>query len=255
MEKIMSHDMQDFALGSGFSFTGTILGDDAAGAGYTLVTIAIDESGSISGFEDQIRDMLQTAVTACFSSPYSGNLLVRVIRFGGFRKIHGTGVDEIHGFKLLSELNVNDYPPLRAGGNTPLLDALYSGVGAMNLYAKELYNLDFAVNGITFVITDGGENCSTASQAMVKNELEASTKGEVMESHVSILIGIDTGTSEVKNVLESFQRELGIDQFIWAGEATKQRLAKLAAFVSRSISSTSQALGTGGPSQQISATI
>ena len=39
------------------------------------------------------------------------------------------------------------------------------------------------------------------------------------------------------------------------GDATPRKLAKLAAFVSQSISSQSQALGTGGPSQNIAATI
>ena len=40
-----------------------------------------------------------------------------------------------------------------------------------------------------------------------------------------------------------------------AGDATPAKLAKLAVFISTSISSQSQHLGTGGPSQQIAATI
>jgi hypothetical protein len=249
--------MQEFALGSGFQFTGAILNDDnAAGSGYTLVTIALDETGSVSGFEDQIREMLRASVGACFASPYSGNLLVRVIRFGTqYRMQNGNGVDEIHGFKLLPEIDLDAYPNLRAGGATPLCDAVYSSVGAMNVYARDLYDLDYAVNGITFVITDGGENASVATMAMVKEELAQSVKGEVMESHVSILIGIDTGSSGVKIDLKHFKQDAGINQFIWAGDASKENMAKLAGFVSKSISSTSQALGTGGPSQNISATI
>jgi hypothetical protein len=245
--------MTDFTLGSGFQFSGAAI-DNLTASEYTLVTIALDESGSICGKESEIRDMLVTAIGACFSSPYANNLLARVVRFGTQYRTNN-GIDELHGFKTLAEIDVKAYPQLQGGGGTPLCDAVYTGVGAMNIYAKDLADMDFAVNGITFVITDGGDNCSTATMKMVKDELKRSVTGEVMESHVSILIGIDTGAGGVKADLQKFQTEAGMDQFIWAGTATKGNLAKLAAFVSQSISSTSQALGTGGPSQNISATI
>jgi len=51
--------------------------------------------------------------------------------------------------------------------------------------------------------------------------------------------------------LEQFKNEAGIDQFVSIGEATPAKLAKLADFISRSISSTSQALGTGNASQPL----
>ncbi len=250
-----SQTMDDFAIGSGFSFTGATI-DELGATEYTLVTIALDESGSISGYETQISDMLTEAIKACNKSARSNNLMVRTIRFGSqYRSRNGNGVDELHGFKTLAEIDLNSYPKLNGGGATPLCDAVYSGVGAMNAYAKSLQDMDFDVNGITFVITDGGENASTASMKMVKDSLTESIKGEVMESHVSVLIGIDTGYSDDKDNLETFQRETGMTQFIWAGDASKGKLAKLAAFVSQSISSTSVALGTGGPSQNILATI
>ncbi|MEX0918002.1 MAG: hypothetical protein WDZ93_02510 [Candidatus Paceibacterota bacterium] len=250
-----SKEIQEFAIGSGFNFTGADI-DELGASEYTLVTIALDESGSISRFETQIRDMLITAVKACANSPRSDNLLIRVIRFGSqYVRQNGNGIDEIHGFKTLAEIDSNNYPQLAGGGLTPLCDAVYSGVGAMNAYAKQLQDMDFDVNGITFVVTDGGENASTATMQMVKDALAESVTGEVMESHVSVLIGIDTGYAGVKDKLDRFKNEAGMTQFIWAGEATKGKLAKLAAFVSQSVSSTSVALGTGGPSQNISATI
>lgn len=249
----MSDGMNDFSFGSGFQFSGATI-DNLTASEYTLVTVALDESGSISGKENEIRDMLVAAIGACHSSPYANNLLARVVRFGTQYRANN-GIDEIHGFKTLAEIDLAAYPQLRGGGGTPLCDAVYTGVGAMNTYAKDLADMDFAVNGITFVITDGGDNCSTATMNMVKEELKRSVTGEVMESHVSVLIGIDTGYGGVQADLQKFQVEAGMDQFIWAGAATKGNLAKLAAFVSQSISSTSQALGTGGPSQNISATI
>jgi hypothetical protein len=243
--------MEDFDFGSGFGFTGATI-DDLGATEYTLATIAFDESGSIGGFEKQIKDMLDTVVDACKKSPRASNLLLRIIRFSSR---YTNGVNEFHGFKPLGDINAADYTNIRGGGSTPLNDAVYSGVGATNAYGKSLTDMDFLVNGITFIITDGEENSSTASAKMVKQELKKSVTGEILESHLSILIGIDTGYSGSKGILQQYQTDTGIDQFIWAGDATPGKLAKLAQFVSQSISSTSQALGTGGPSQQISATI
>lgn len=245
--------MDDFDFGSGFGFTGATI-DDLGATEYTLATIVFDESGSVGGFEKQIKDMLDTVVDACRKSPRSNNLLLRVARFSTSYR-GSNGVDELHGFKPLQDINTLDYANIRGGGGTPLNDAVYSGVGATNAYGKSLADMDFLVNGITFIITDGEENCSTATTNMVRQELKQSVTGEILESHLSVLIGIDTGYGSSKNTLQQYQQDTGIDEFIYAGDATPGKLAKLAQFVSQSISLTSQALGTGGPSQQISTTI
>ena len=140
--------------------------------------------------------MLVTSIEACKKSPHSNNLLVRVIRFGSqYARRGGPGVDEIHGFKTLGEIDTAAYPQLCGGGGTPLYDAVYSSVGAANAYAKGLSDMDFGVNGITIIITDGENTHSIATAKMVKDELLQSVTGEVMESHLSILVGIDTGGS------------------------------------------------------------
>lgn len=242
--------MDDFDFGSGFGFTGATI-DDLGATEYTLVTIALDESSSISGYEPQIKSMLDTVVAACKKSPRASNLLLRVL---GFSTRYHSGINELHGFKPLCDIDVATYAQICGGGMTPLNNAVYSGVSATNAYAKSLADMDFLVNGITFVITDGEENASQATPAMIKKELRQALSTEVLESHLSILIGIDTGYS-AQTALAQYQQDTGIDQFIYAGDATPGKLAKLAQFVSQSISSTSQALGTGGPSQTISVTI
>ena len=103
------------------------------------------------------------------------------------------------------------------------------------------------------MITDGGENSSVATMKMVKEESRKAISGEFLESVISVLVGINT--SGCADYLSTFKDEAGMTHFIDAGEATKGKLAKLAAFVSSSVSSQSQALGTGGPSQNIAPTI
>jgi len=234
----------------GFAFSG-VRTERLGATEYTLVTIAVDVTGSVIGFEDDLRESLVTAVEACQRSPRSDNLLLRVIKFSS---MFNNGVDELHGFKPLAEIDArNDYGDMNPGGMTPLCDACYSAIGAMNAYGQKLVDDDFGVNAIAFVITDGGENASVATMKMVAQEAQKAVTGEIVESMVSVLIGVNA--SEYKYELEAFQREAGLTQYIDAGEATKGKLAKLADFVSQSVSSQSQALGTGGPSQNISATI
>ncbi|MES3005199.1 MAG: hypothetical protein V4690_03795 [Patescibacteria group bacterium] len=217
---------------------------------YTLATIAVDVSGSTWGFAKELRDALIVAVEACKKSPRANNLLLRVIMFS--TSLHG-GVEEIHGFKPLSEVDTTLYPDFRPSGETPLCDAVFSAVGATNSYAKKLMDQDFLANGIVFVITDGDDNKSKATSLSIKEELRRGTRAEEIESLVTVLVGINAGS--YASILTAFQSDAGLDQYIDAGDATKGKLAKLANFVSQSVSSQSQSLGTGGPSQNIAATI
>lgn len=249
MPRLTAGTMDKHTLAGNFAFTGARISNLGA-TEYTLVTIMVDVTSSLDGFEKELRDMLVMAVEACKKSPRSGNLLLRVALFNStFPK----GTSELHGFKPLSEIDPAAYPQLVTRGSTPLLDASYSGIGAMNAYGKQLSDQDYLVNGITFIITDGEENSSTATMQMVRDQAKASVTGEILESHVSVLIGINAQQHAAE--LSRFQQEAGLTQYIDAGSATKAKLAKLAAFVSRSISSTSQSLGTGGPSTAIAAVI
>ncbi len=241
--------MQGYKLGGNFTFTAKRI-EKLGATEYTLVTIALDETGSVSGFEAELQAMLVQAVESCKRSPRSDNLLVRVLYFSSK---YPKGLSEIHGFKPLSEIDTSLYPVPSPGGMTPLCDATYSGIGAMNTYGKDLFAQDYLVNGIGFVITDGGENASTATMDMVKQEFKKAVSGECLESLVSVLIGVNA--QSCRSLLEAFARDAGFDKYIDAGDANERNLAKLAAFVSQSVSSQSQSIGTGGPSQQIAATI
>lgn len=254
MPRLMSNDgsmlTQNISGMQNFQFSG-VRTEHLGATEYTVVTIAVDETGSTYGFEGDLRNSLITAVEACKKSPRSDNLLLRVIKFS---TSFSNGIEEIHGFKPLSEVEPKkDYPKFNPGGMTPLYDAVFSAVGATNEYAKQLMDDDFLANGIVFIITDGYDNTSVTTKKMIYEEIQKSVKGEHIESLVTVLIGINAG--EYKTELESFKREANIDKYIDAGEATKGKLAKLAEFVSQSVSSQSQSLGTGGASKNIPATI
>jgi uncharacterized protein YegL len=242
-------EMQSHRIGgSSFSFQGARI-DSLGATEYTLVTVAVDVTGSTASFAADLHKMLVTAVEACKKSPRSDNLLLRVITFSTYVG----GVAELHGFTPLAQIDPSTYPAFQPDGMTPLHDATFSAVGALVEYGEKLMESDFLANGIVFVITDGDDNRSSATPRMIKEKITEATKGEKLESLVTVLIGINA--AQYQRELERFRQDAGIDQYIDAGEATKGKLAKLAAFVSQSVSSQSQALGTGGPSQNIAPTI
>jgi uncharacterized protein YegL len=250
MPRLMDINMEVAKIGGGqgFQFSATRI-DRLGATEYTLVTIAVDVTGSTSDFAAELRKCLITSVDSCKKSPRANNLLLRVILFSTSLQ---DGVEEIHGFKPLSEINPDDYPQFQPHGLTPLFDAAFSAIGATNAYAKKLMAQDFLANGIVFLITDGDDNNSSSTIKMVKKEMERGAKSEEIESLIGILVGINAKEYEIQ--LQKFATEAAL-QYIDAGDATKGKLAKLAQFVSQSTSSQSQALGTGGPSQAIQPTI
>ena len=239
---------QNQIAGTKFTYQAARIGDLGA-TEYTLVTVAVDLSGSVAGFERELRDMLSAVVDACRKSPRSDNLLLRVELFSGSYR----GVHELHGFTPLAQIDPQSYPDFRPGGLTPLYDATFSAVGATVDYGGDLSANDFLANGIVFIITDGDDNESTATPAMIRGQIEKARQEDKLESLVTILVGINA--AQYRSYHDQFVRETGIDGYRDAQDATPQNLAKLARFVSQSVSSQSQALGTGGPSQNISATI
>ena len=224
-----------------FSFSAVKI-ENLGATEYTLVTIAIDKSGSVSGYAAELRNTLVSVVEACKKSPRAENLLLRVLEFNGT-------IDEVHGFKLLNMININDYLEPACSGNTALNDAVFCSVGATIQYAQQLTTQDFNANGICFIITDGEENASKTTPNMILEAIKKAKIGEEIESLITILVGINT--QDCSQALDAFHQDAGMTQYIDAGSATPQKLAKLAAFVSKSISSQSSALGTGGPSQPL----
>ncbi len=207
---------------------------------YTLVTIAVDLSSSVLGFRDLLVDSVKKAVDACRKSPKAGNIMLRTIGFA-------TDVVEIHGFKPLGEIDNGVYDQLIPRGNTALFDAAASAIGAMTGYGQRLKDQDYGVNGILFIITDGDDNSSTYTAAVVGEKAAEAVSGEILESFLSVLVAVNAARYEPQ--LRAFQRGAGITQYVDAGDATPGNLAKLAAFVSRSVSSQANAQGTGQAGQ------
>lgn len=251
MPRLMNDNMEQSTIEglANFTFSGTRI-DSLGATEYTLVTIAIDVTGSVYGLENDIRNSLIAIVNSCQKSPRANNLLLRVILFSS--SLSG-GIEEIHGFKPLADIDTNDYPKLNPSGQTPLFDATYSAIGSLVSYGRQLMDDDYLANAITFIVTDGMDNTSVIGKQQIKTIAEKAVTDESLESLISILIGLNT--ANCSQYLDDFRKEAGLTQYLDVGDATPAKLAKLADFVSQSISSQSQSLGTGGPSQAIALSI
>lgn len=227
-----------------FGFSAVHLSNLGA-AEYTLVTIVCDRSGSTNGFQADMEAALKEVIKACQSSPRADNLLIRVLTF---EDTHS----EFHGFKLLESINLDDYTGcLAPGGYTAMYDAVLDGIEATDNFGQQLGAQDFNTNAILFFLTDGDDNRSSNGVTQIKAALAKAVKSEALESIVTILIGVNITDPHFKERLEHAHQQCGFTQFIPLADANKKTLAKLAQFVSQSISSQSQALGTGGPSKSI----
>lgn len=255
MPKLMNDSSNDEIIqipgGGNFQFSAERIENLVDATEYTLVTIICDISGSVTSYSVKLLECIKSIVKACQKSPRAENLLVRLLTFNQV-------VTEIHGFKNLKDIDPEQYAPLACTGYTSLFDATYDGIGATLEYAKRLTQQDYGCNGAVYIITDGADNASTMTPRSIKDKLDAATNEEHIESLISILVALKdpkvngpAWANDVKKYLDKFYAEAGLTQFIDIGDATSQKLAKLANFVSQSISSQSQALGTGAPSQTL----
>jgi len=231
-----------------FQFSGVRV-EHLGASEYTLVTIVLDVSGSVYNFATELLKMVKTIVEACQKSPRAENLMIRYLVFNH-------NITEMHGFRLLKDINPDEYEELHPDGYTALFDASYDAIGATIDYSTRLVDdYEFDVNGAVYIVTDGMNNRGSMTPKSIKDKSASAVAKEKIESLVSILVGLhdpqEAWAAEVKAHLESFAADADLSQFVDIGDATAGKLAKLANFVSQSVSSQSQSLGTGAPSQNL----
>jgi uncharacterized protein YegL len=216
---------------------------------YTVVTIAIDVSGSVAGFAADLMACLIAIIEACRKNQRAEFLVIRVITFG-------STIQELHGFRELVDIDSDQYEEFLPGGMTLLFDGSYDAIGSTIEYSRQMVERGYDVNGAVYVITDGGENPGShrtiASPKMIKDKIDDALKKEDIESLITTLVGLHDPQSfmsdQTQRDLTTFQVDANFTKFIDVGEATSENLAKLADWVSASVSSQSDQVGSNAPS-------
>lgn len=206
--------------GSNYGFSAKRI-DELGATEYTLVVIACDGSSSVSSFRDEMETCVKETVNACRQSPRSDNLMMRMTLFN-------SRLREVHGFRPLSECDVDKYTnSVQVGGTTALYDAACNAADAVTQYGADLVKNDFDVNGIVIVITDGGDNASAMTATEVRKSLERAVQSEALESLVSILVGVNVQDPTLGQMLNDFSRDAGFTQYVELGNANASTLMKL----------------------------
>ena len=245
MPVLNNTDLDQITLpNSHYGYSATRL-EDLGATEYTIATIVCDVSGSTAAFTFDMESAISKIVQACKFSPRADNLLLRLVAFDD-------NLSELHGFKLLENCNLADYGGvLRSGGSTALYDATENAIASTINYGQKLAGGDFSANAIFFVLTDGMDNASKLPARSVKDALARAVSSEVLESVVSLLIGVNVQDQEVSRYLKQFHLDAGFTQYLEIDKADTKTLARLAEFVSQSISAQSQALGSGGAARSL----
>jgi len=236
MPKLDDDSMQTFT--GNFSYSATRI-ENLGATEYTLVNIVLDISGSVSSYVDNLEKCIKEIIRACKYSQRADNLLVRIITFN-------QDVNELHGFKLLENCNENDYSTIfKPFGVTSLYDAVCNSINSTVEYTKELIKNNFSTNAVIYIITDGLDNASSYTQNEIKKLLNTAVKNEELESLITVLIGVGVkDNSDVSTALNLFHKNVGFTAYTEVDSDAKS-FAKLGQFISKSISSQSQALQNG----------
>jgi uncharacterized protein YegL len=238
------NDMTTMITQSDFQFSGVDV-DNLTSSEYTLVTLAIDMSSSVSYYNTELRQCIKTIIETCKKSNRAENLMIRLTSFN-------SQIFEEHGFKTLSLINIDDYTQIRnPSGMTALYDACIDSIEATEQYGKTLTDQEFETNGVLYIITDGDDNRSQHSLSDVAERFKKLKYTESLESLQTFLIGVNVNESVFKNYLDDFKNTVGFDEFISIENANTDTLSKLANFISKSISLQSQSLGTGSVSNAL----
>jgi uncharacterized protein YegL len=223
---------------SDFTFSAVDV-DDLTSSEYTLVTLALDMSSSVYDYEKDLKKCIETIIDTCHNSSRAENLMLRLTTFNN-------NLYEEHGFKTLGIIKPEDYKQIRSpSGMTALYDACIDAIESTEQYGKALTEQEFEVNGVLYVITDGGDNKSKYSMKDVADKLKLFKHTESLESLQTFLIGVNVQEPYFKQYLEDFNTTAGFDEFLSIENASTETLSKLANFISKSISLQSQSLGTG----------
>ena len=233
-----------------FGFSAVAMGDLDGAAGYTLATLVCDRSGSTSGFQQPMEDALKASVEALRKHPNADTIMMRVVTVADACK-------EEHGFVPLPDVEVSRYDGMLAPqGMTSLFDGLVNAAEALAAYGQILRHDRYRVNGILICITDGLNNAGKfrhdGDVVYVKDAFTKPLGAESLESLATILIAVNVTDRAVSAAMKKLHTDAGFTvPMIELQDAKPDTIAKIGQFISASVSSTSQALGTGAPSQSV----
>lgn len=209
--------------------------DDVFASEVTLVTLLVDDSGSIdaAGNEQVVRDGCNAVMDALAGSKQTDGVLISI------RYLNGAVLTPYAPLDQAPRLDGSNY---RANGGTPLYDQSVVICGQVIAKRQEFTDGGVACRAVTAILTDGSDQSSRRNNArdvakVVKDML-------LTEAHIVIGMGIDDGHTDFRKVFG----DMGIsDKWILTPGNNQSEIRQAFAVVSQSAVRASQ--GAAGFSQ------
>jgi len=188
-----------------------------------LISVLLDESGSMSPYEQVMKQSIDTFKQSIKNSKSADEILVSITRFNG--NIHSGG------FQLINDIST-DYAP---AGCTALYDAIVLGqrnlhVGDKSGYLEQLKANGIRTKAVLVVFSDGEDTAST-------NNIRAAVDAVNILKSQEILTAFVAFGSNSRGIAS----QLGIaDADVLETSATESELRKVFEILSKSAISSSQ---------------
>ena len=201
---------------------------DVTASEVTLVTLVIDDSGSIrfvSGNTEAVREGHNGILAALDGSKQKDGILCHT------RYLNKGVLYPYCALKDALKMEASNYDP---DGGTPLYDQAIVTLGAVIAKTQDFKDNGVPVRSVTAIVTDGADTGSRASVANVRALVEDMLK---QENHIVCGMGITDGSTDFKQVF----KDMGIrDEWILTPTNDPKSIRKAFAVVSQSALRASQ---------------
>ena len=280
-----SRTIDNFGGGT-FQFSGANLDelDEIGVSQYSLFGLGVDVSGSTSRFQKPMERAGNIILKASKLNQRADNMMLRSVAFSQNSFEVPTSKP---GFQLLHDLCPGDFDPKDADdlptvfngefkpiGSTALIEAGVNLADSLRVYGGLMVDdNDYEVNGGLFLMTDGANNSGKypasdgSDNHHLKEAFDRIRAEEKIESFAPYLIAVGCTNPTYRAALEKLasdceftpvphhdeaKRKAGETlPFLDVTDVSTSGLARLAQWISESLSETSKALGSGGPSKPI----
>lgn len=183
----------------------------------------IDKSSSVTSYADDMNDALNDFLQTMQASHVADKLLVSTIEFD-------SKVNVVTGFQPISNVPTFNIKPR---GLTALYDAVLAGLENAISYREQLQNSGLTAKTLVFIITDGDDNSSINTGAVIKDKLADIYKNEANAfSFTVIMFGVGDEAD-----FDKARDNMGIDKNLMAKVGTTgAEIRKMISFISSSVS-------------------
>lgn len=191
--------------------------------------LIVDVSPSVGSYVDELNNAFKEFLGEMQRSHVAEKLMVSIIEFNDQITVRT-------GFQPINSIDLNKMKFTPCGYGTALYDAVLYGITNAVDYRTNLENSGVNCKTLIFTITDGEDNSSKNSAAVVKSGLDTILKEEQNAFNFeTILFGVGNDSS-----FEAAQKDMGIEHLAKIGNSGKE-IRKMIGFISASISQSSSA--------------